>query len=319
MQVFATTGSENLNKATIVEITFRSPLNIDCLSWYLPIQDGPLAWGGPALKEAVHSPAYSSFYDQYQALFQSGQEAPLEIAIDHLRAIGLQRPRSATQATRIAASLFHYLLKNNFTTRRSALFTLSQTSVSGMGYAYEKYGIEKGWDLADPFWLPNSILTSTSTHLARMGDQVKIAYSFGGNIDGLLLAVEQASYYLENRTVEEVIIVCAEQINPFQREIYTDLGGDRFFTEGASALVLSHSADLQPGQWCIRRLWAGSGPLPISVDRSVILSNPVNFSDCLTFPILLLEELSRREHFFTLAYLGKDQCYWAIQLEAHGA
>jgi len=302
-------------KKVFMETFFKLPMSIDCVAWHFPIQEKPFACAGHALKSDAVAGEFSTFYAKYEEAVRSGQKISFEIDNDHLRSIGFQRPRSATRSAKIAAGLFHHLLSNKYCcSRRSAVFTLSLTAVAGMAFDYEKFGMESGWDLADPFWLPNSINTSISTHLARLGDQVKMAWAFAGDPESFFFAIEHAYYCLLRRTVEEVVVICSEQINPFQSEVYSGSGGIGLLMEGATALVFSLPSASSPGQWCVQGLLSGTGPLPAPPHVCVELSEPFNFLDTLSFPVILARELAQREGGFTFACVDRENRYQAIQL-----
>lgn len=298
----------------MTEINFKKKLFIDCLSWYFPIQSYPIAYHTDTLRTSGINEKFKEFYTSYEEISRADESIKFNFHNEQLRALSMQRPKSASQATKIAYVLFNYLLKNNYCSEPLALFTLSLTSVPGIAYEYEKFALEHGWDLIDPFWLPNSIHTSISTHLARLAGNVKIAHAFIGDIDALFAAIESAYYYLNTDGIKKVVIICSEQINPPQEDVYKILGGKSFLMEGSSAIILS-SDNTKNSKSAIRSLRFGKGSPSIIPDIVVNITEPINYFNCLSFPLILAREIATQREFISLTYKRNNDNYLSIQFE----
>jgi hypothetical protein len=176
-----------------------------------------------------------SFIDQEM----SGAPLPIALPIDYLRNSKIQRPRSASRATIFGAYACRACLDQvgHLKARSIGIVGITTTATLETSQRFETIGLSEGWNLVDPFLLPNAIpsafVTQISTALKLTGWNVCLSDGFKSFSDGFALA--ETLLQIDH---DLVILVAAEGASSLANDAMAQFK-DKKLIEGAVAFALT--------------------------------------------------------------------------------
>lgn len=272
------------------KLNFKTSVFIDSIGWYLPSLPNPIIVNSSNVK--YDNNTLDAYIDcSFNNL--KNLQIPSNIQVDNsvIRGTGLERSRSSSHANKIAAILIKALVSTRPNLDNNGLLSISKSSVASIAYDFETIGTKNGWDLTDPFGLPNSIPTALATSLAKLIPHTDVTYSFCGGVIEWFSAIENAYYMLHNNRVKNVVIICAEQLNNFQLDALNKIKPNSFNFEGASFLLLSNQT-LREDNLCqikgIKNNIDTENEYPIV---NYNLSDPESHTSSILLPIIVLKQM----------------------------
>lgn len=181
-------------------------------------------WGGSVVQPLLESEGSQEFAEWKQEL---------------RKASGLPRSRSVSAvACSTAILLRRFLSESGMTGRDVGLIVASTSAAVGVAYDFERTGTRQGWDLVDPFALPNAIPSAAATQPALAAGAQAFAFTILDQQAGGILALEIAAVMLLSERAAAIVVVCAEEFPVVQATAAKACDVDTPSSAGASALRL---------------------------------------------------------------------------------
>lgn len=294
----------------MLNINFETDIYIGCISFFYSIDSNEHIWipGESDLPNSFDRVAFDA------VLYSEHSPKKIDINLSEVKSTGLQRYRSSTKAIQLASILLHKIRSKRTFSSRVGLLSISQTSTQGISYEYDHQGIKQGWDVIDPFWLPNSIPSALATHLANILPEVKTVCSFIGGINEFITALETAYYFFSDDIVDEVVIVVAEQINQIQIEANMKLGNDISFFEGASIIILTRNS-YKNENWTLVNVRHCEFNEAKSDETFIIVPDPEPAILTLMAPYEIFRKINNINNNFSLKYAQPDNTFLSMDFK----
>jgi len=182
---------------------------------------------------------------------------PDELSRPYAKSSGIPQARSAARASIYATLAAKALVEAAGVQDKGSLavLTVSNTATLAIACRFERMAHQDGWDMVDPYLLPNSIPSATATHVARATGAEAFSISLIDGARSWQYGLELAIDAVENG-VAQVLLIAAEQLDDAGRRA---IGPDMRAAEGAIALLIGSRslgsrwelwpACLQPGRF----------------------------------------------------------------------
>lgn len=155
------------------------------------------------------------------------------------KASGIPRSRSAAVVTCSTAILLRrFLSESGIAGRDVGLIVASTSSAVGVAYDFERTGTREGWDLVDPFALPNAIPSAAATQPALATGAQAFALTVLDQRAAGILALEIAAVLLQAERASAILVVCGEEFPLVQATAATACSVSAPWSIGTSALRL---------------------------------------------------------------------------------
>ncbi|GJD40331.1 hypothetical protein [Methylobacterium bullatum] len=157
------------------------------------------------------------------------------------RKLGMARARSSSPAAWLAVSAAS-AVKSHLVDQRVAVSVVSTTLTEAVAFRFERTGLQQGWKLTDPFWLPNTIPSSSATAIVATLQLKGSAIAFPGSLQGFFAALDRSLLALSNCACERALLVVAEENSWLTGEL-SARGGAAVTRGGAFAVVLGPAGE----------------------------------------------------------------------------
>lgn len=160
------------------------------------------------------------------------------------RLSGVSRARSASWATCYASVLAQALCNHLCSPRdECGIVVITGSAASSVGFRLDRSGMQRGWNLLDPFGLQHSIPSVVPTEIAKMIGARRFAISFVDGLFGFLHAIEMAVMAIRGAWAKSSLVIAAEEFGDVTHLALSAMGIRSPKLEGAVGFVLTKSDD----------------------------------------------------------------------------
>jgi hypothetical protein len=191
------------------------------------IHDGPIISAIASYSPAINVPYFLRTADENMSSLISCPnfwnldhelplaDKPISLSREFLRSSGIKRPMSAARSSVYAAIVAKALLEvvPEHEVRLTGVIVMTTSAALAIAQRFEVSGLTEGWELVDPFLLPNSLPSAVATHVASLIGAQAFAVSMMDGASSFYSASEYALLMLGTRA-QHVLILATEETCP---------------------------------------------------------------------------------------------------------
>lgn len=168
----------------------------------------------------------------------------IQLPMSELRESGVPRARSASRATVYGAILAKILIDDlGMNVAETGVFIGSATACTEVSYAFELRGLKEGWDVVDPFALPNSIPSAIATQICTAIGARAFSSVHTETCTAFLSAVFEAAFALDTGRARHALALVAEETGEIQLRALSALNESAGCGNGAFGFLMSRDVD----------------------------------------------------------------------------